>query len=111
MGWDWKIGSRFYCKPKVGDIYRFDWPEMGTLRDGLGHAIALRGTVRAMVIVAVLVLVTRVIIMTAVFLSRGGHRRSIAILVVWCCGEIFEEMVHPMRRGGDQKKDKNTDYA
>jgi len=110
MGCDWKVGSRFYCKRKVGDIYGFDWREMRTLRDGLGHAIDLRGTARALMVLAVLVLVTMVIIATAVFLSHSDHRRSI-VMVVLCCREIFEEMVHPMRRGGGQKKGKKTDYA
>lgn len=64
-------------------------------------------------VLTVLVFVTMAIIMPAGSLSEsgGGQRRSMFMRVVLCCGEVFEEMVYPMRRGGRQKKDKKTDYA
>ena len=64
-------------------------------------------------VLTVLVFVTMAIIMPAGSLSErgGGQRRSMLMRVVLCCGEVFEDMVYPMRRGGRQKKEKETDYA
>lgn len=86
---------------------------MGTLRDRLKHAIASCGIIRAVMVLTVLVFVTMGIIMPAGSLSVSGvgQRRSIFRRVVLCCGEVFKEMVYPMRRGGRQKKEKETDYA
>ena len=86
---------------------------MGTLRDRLKHAIATCGIIRAVMVLTVLVFVTTVIIMPAGSLSVSGgvHRRSMFMRVMLCCGEVFEEMVYPMRRGGGQKKEKETNYA
>ena len=86
---------------------------MGTLRDRLKHAIATCGIIRAVMVLTVLVFVTIAIIMPAGSLSVSGgvQRRSMFMRVMLCCGEVFEEMVYPMRRGGGQKKDKKTDYA
>ena len=64
-------------------------------------------------VLTVLVFVTMGIIMPAgsLSVSGGGQRRSMLMRVVLCCGEVFEEMVYSMRRGGRQKKEKETDYA
>ena len=68
---------------------------MRMLSDGLRHAISFGGTVRAMIVLMITVIIFGVVARVSM-LVRGRHRLGAVLLAP---SKIVEEMMNPMRRG------------